>query len=177
MKTGPKTYALAAALLIAFSGASEAGRAGSKSSSSSSASSSKSGSGSGSQSTAGKKTDNDDDGASSGKGVNIKVVIPKEGAVVNIDSMVIPADAPHPDNAHRFIDFLMKPEVAAGFTNTTGYANPISGSKHLIKKDIQNDPVIFPSDEVVAKEFQVPPADMAKERERTRLWTTVKTGR
>lgn len=112
-----------------------------------------------------------------GKGVNIKIVIPKEGAVVNIDSMVIPADAPHPDNAHRFIDFLMKPEVAAGFTNTTGYANPVSGSRHLIKTDIQNDPVIFPAADVVAKEFQVPPADMATERERTRLWTKVKTGR
>jgi putrescine transport system substrate-binding protein len=115
--------------------------------------------------------------AEAGKGVKIQVVIPKEGAVVNIDSMVIPADAPHPDNAHRFIDFLMKPEIAAGFTNTTGYANPINGSKHLVNKEIQSDPVVFPPEAVVAKEFQVPPADMAKERERTRLWTTVKTGR
>jgi putrescine transport system substrate-binding protein len=115
--------------------------------------------------------------AEAGKGVNIKIVIPKEGAVVNIDTMVIPADAPHPDNAHKFIDFLMKPDVAAGFSNVTGYANPIQGSRHLIKKDIQSDPVIFPSDDVVAKEFQVPPADMATERERTRLWTRVKTGR
>lgn len=112
-----------------------------------------------------------------GKGVNIKIVIPKEGAVINIDSAVIPADAPHPDNAHRFIDFLLKPEVAAGFSNATGYANPVVGSRSLIRKEIQNDPVVFPSDEVAAKLFQVPPADMATERERTRLWTKVKTGR
>ncbi|MBI3443869.1 MAG: polyamine ABC transporter substrate-binding protein [Magnetospirillum sp.] len=112
-----------------------------------------------------------------GKGVKIKIVIPKEGAVVNIDTMVIPADAPHPDNAHRFIDFLMKPEIIAAISNTTGYSNAIPGSKHLIRKEIQNDPVIFRPDEVIAREFQVPPAEMAKERERTRLWTNVKTGR
>jgi putrescine transport system substrate-binding protein len=111
------------------------------------------------------------------KGVNIKIVIPKEGAVVNIDSMVIPADAPHPDNAHKFIDFLMKPEVAAGFTNLTGYANPVLDSKALINKEIKADPVIYPPEPVAAKLFQVPPADMATERERTRLWTKVKTGR
>lgn len=115
--------------------------------------------------------------AEAGKGVNIKIVVPKEGAVINIDSMVIPADAPHPDNAHKFIDFLMKPEVAAGFTNLTGYANPVLDSKSLIKKDIQADPVVFPPEAIAAKLFQVPPADMGKERERTRLWTTVKTGR
>ncbi|BAE51429.1 polyamine ABC transporter substrate-binding protein [Paramagnetospirillum magneticum] len=115
--------------------------------------------------------------AEAGKGVNIKIVIPKEGAVINIDSMVIPADAPHPENAHKFIDFMMKQEVAAGFSNTTGYGNPIPGSRSLIRKEIQEDPVIFPSEQVTAKLYQVPPADMAKERERTRLWTTVKTGR
>ncbi|ARJ65257.1 spermidine/putrescine ABC transporter substrate-binding protein PotF [Magnetospirillum sp. ME-1] len=115
--------------------------------------------------------------AEAGKGVTIKIVIPREGAVINIDSMVIPADAPHPDNAHKFIDFLMKPDVAAGFTNLTGYANPILDSKSLIRKEIQADPVVFPPEAVAAKLFQVPPADMAKERERTRLWTTVKTGR
>jgi putrescine transport system substrate-binding protein len=112
-----------------------------------------------------------------GKGVNIKIVIPKEGAVINIDSAVIPADAPHPENAHKFIDFLLKPEVAAGFSNVTGYGNPVLDSRSLIRKDIQEDPVIFPPAEVNAKLFQVPPADMAKERERTRLWTSVKTGR
>lgn len=112
-----------------------------------------------------------------GKGVNIQIVIPKEGAVINVDSAVIPADAPHPENAHKFIDFLLKPEVAAGFSNATGYGNPVQGSRSLIRKDIQEDPVIFPPAEVNAKLFQVPPADMAKERERTRLWTSVKTGR
>ena len=111
-----------------------------------------------------------------GKGVKIGIFIPKEGAVVNIDTAAIPADAPHPDNAHAFIDFLLQPEIMAGITNTTGYANAVTPSKPFIKKEILNDPVIYPPAEVLAKEFQVPPADLAKERERTRIWTSVKTG-
>lgn len=112
-----------------------------------------------------------------GKGVKLGIFIPKEGAVVNIDSAAIPADAPHPDNAHAFIDFLLQPEIMAGITNTTGYANAVSASKPLIRGEILNDPVIYPPAEVLAKEFQVPPAELAKERERTRIWTSVKTGR
>ncbi len=111
-----------------------------------------------------------------GKGVKIGIFIPKEGAVVNIDTAAIPADAPHPDNAHAFIDFLLQPEIMAGITNTTGYANAVQSSKPFVKKEILEDPVIYPPAEVVAKEFQVPPAELAKERERTRIWTAVKTG-
>lgn len=111
------------------------------------------------------------------KGVHLAIFIPKEGAVLNIDAAAIPADAPHPDNAHKFIDFLLQPEIIAAVSNTTGYANAVPAAKPLIKAEIANDPVIYPPAEVLAKEFQVPPADLAKERERTRLWTNVKTGR
>ncbi len=112
-----------------------------------------------------------------GKGVKVGIAIPKEGAVINIDAAAIPVDAPHPGNAHKFIDFLMQPEIIGAVSNTTGYANAVPASKPLLRKEILNDPVIYPPAEVVAKEFQVPPADMAKERERTRVWTSVKTGR
>ncbi|MEO0036244.1 MAG: putrescine transporter subunit: periplasmic-binding component of superfamily [Pseudomonadota bacterium] len=112
-----------------------------------------------------------------GKGVHLAIFIPKEGAVLNIDAAAIPADAPHPDNAHKFIDFLLQPEIIAAVSNTTGYANAVPAAKPLIKAEIATDPVIYPPAEVLAKEFQVPPADLAKERERTRLWTNVKTGR
>lgn len=112
-----------------------------------------------------------------GKGVKLGIFIPKEGAVVNIDAAAIPKDAPHPDNAHAFIDFLLKPEIMANITNTTGYANAVSASKAFVKKDILADPVIYPPAAVLAKEFQVPPAELPKERERTRIWTSVKTGK
>ncbi|RAU21184.1 spermidine/putrescine ABC transporter substrate-binding protein PotF [Paramagnetospirillum kuznetsovii] len=112
-----------------------------------------------------------------GKGVKIGIFIPKEGAVVNIDAAAIPKDAPHPDNAHAFIDFLLKPDIMGDITNTTGYANAVAASKSVVKKEILADPVIYPPADVLAKEFQVPPADLAKERERTRIWTSVKTGK
>jgi putrescine transport system substrate-binding protein len=112
-----------------------------------------------------------------GKGVHIAIVIPKEGAVVNIDTAAIPIDAPHPDNAHKFIDFLLRPEIIAAISNTTGYANAVLASKSLVKKELLEDPAIYPPPDVVAKEFQVPPASQAYERERTRTWTKVKTGK
>lgn len=112
-----------------------------------------------------------------GRGVNIKVVIPKEGAVVNIDNAAIPVDAPHPDNALKFINFLLKPEIIAAISNTTGYSNGVPASKDFLKKEILNDPAIYPAADIVAKEFQVPPASQAYERERTRAWTRVKTGK
>ncbi|CAA7612488.1 putrescine transporter subunit: periplasmic-binding component of ABC superfamily [Candidatus Terasakiella magnetica] len=115
--------------------------------------------------------------AEAGKGVKLVIVIPKEGAVINIDSAAIPADAPHPDNAHKFIDFLMSPEIVGAISNTTGYANAVPESKPFLKKEIASDPVIYPPADVLAKEITAPLADQPKERERTRLWTSVKTGR
>jgi len=112
-----------------------------------------------------------------GKGVHIAIVIPKEGAVVNIDTAAIPIDAPHPDNAHKFIDFLLRPEIIAAISDTTGYANAVLASKSLVKKELLEDPAIYPPPDVIAKEFQVPPASQAYERERTRTWTKVKTGK
>lgn len=112
-----------------------------------------------------------------GKGVHIGIIIPKEGAVVNIDTAAIPADAPHPGNAYRFIEFLMRPEIIAAISNTTGYANAVPAAKPLLKKELLSDPAIYPPADVLAKEFQVPPAQQTYERERTRIWTRVKTGK
>lgn len=114
--------------------------------------------------------------AEAGKGVNIGIIIPKEGAIVNIDNAAIPADAPHVDNAYKFINFLLKPEIIAEISNTTGYANAVPKAKPFMKKEVAEDPAIYPSDAVLAKEFQVPPAAQNYERERTRTWTRVKTG-
>ncbi len=112
-----------------------------------------------------------------GKGVHIAIIVPKEGAVVNIDTAAIPRDAPHPDNAHKFIDFLLRPDIIAAISNTTGYANAIPASKAMLKKALLDDAAIYPPPDILAKEFQVPPAEQAYERERTRTWTRVKTGK
>ena len=112
-----------------------------------------------------------------GNGVQVALTIPREGAVLFVDVMAIPADAQHPDNAHRLIDFLMRPDVIAKITDYVGYANAIPASLPLLDPDVRNDPGIFPAPEVLQR--LVSPAELAPaaQRARTRAWTRVKAGR
>ena len=110
------------------------------------------------------------------KGVHIAIYIPKEGAVLNIDAASVPTDAPHPENAQAFIDFLLQPDVIAAVTNNVGFANAVIPARALVKKDLQNDPAIYPPAEMQAKEFELPLVTPDYERLRTRAWTKVKTG-
>lgn len=108
---------------------------------------------------------------------NIAVFIPKEGAEVNIDVMAIPKEAKHPDNAHKFINFLLRPDVIGEITNQTGYANAVPASVKYVLYDIKSDPVIYPPAEVQNKLFtlQVPTKDY--ERNRARAWTKFRTAK
>ena len=110
-----------------------------------------------------------------GRGVNIGIFIPKEGTAFNIDVAAIPADAAHVDEAHAFIDFLMRPEIMAGITNETGYANAVTKADALVRPELHNDPNVYPPAEVQAKLYTNPPAEQAFERARTRAWTRIKT--
>jgi Spermidine/putrescine-binding periplasmic protein len=102
---------------------------------------------------------------------NIGIAIPKEGAIVNIDVMAVPADAPHPEEALAFIDFILRPDIVAEITNETGYANAVPASLAYVDPEIKSDPVIFPSDEVNAKLFTAaPPASKDYDRARSRAW-------
>jgi putrescine transport system substrate-binding protein len=118
-----------------------------------------------------------DRAAEAGNAVEVALTIPREGAVVFIDVMAIPADARHADNAHRLIDFLMRPAVAAQITGYVGYANAIPASLPLLDEEVRNDPGIFPSPEVQAR--LISPAELERnaQRARTRAWTRVKAGR
>jgi putrescine transport system substrate-binding protein len=111
-----------------------------------------------------------------GNDVLIEYAIPKEGAVVWVDVAAIPADAPHPDNAHAFIDFLMRPEVIAEISNYTSYASGNLAAVGLVDEEIRNDPGVYPPPDVKARlvATEVPPANL--QRLRTRTWTRVKTG-
>ena len=84
-------------------------------------------------------------------GLNLEYVIPREGSIVWFDLLTIPADAPHPDNAHRLIDHLLRPEVAARITNHTYYANANQASVDQVSDQIRHDPAIYPPPEVMAK--------------------------
>jgi putrescine transport system substrate-binding protein len=112
----------------------------------------------------------------SGNGVEIQYIIPKEGAVRWVDLMAIPKDAPHPENAHALMDYLLKPEVAAGITNYVAYASPNTAATPLVDPEISGDPGVYPPAEVLAK--LVDPVTLPPEttRERVRAWTTIKTG-
>jgi putrescine transport system substrate-binding protein len=112
-----------------------------------------------------------------GKAVDIAYSIPKEGSIENFDMLAIPADAPHPRNAHLFINYLLRPEVAARNSNLVKYANGLANSYPFLAKDVRDDPGVYPPRQVLAR--LVP--ERAKTLEFTRLlvrmWTRFKTGR
>ena len=85
------------------------------------------------------------------KGVEIRYVIPREGAVRWIDVMAIPKQARNVDNAHRFIDYLLDPKVIADITNIVNYANANAASTPLIDAAVSGDPGIYPPKTVRAK--------------------------
>ncbi len=111
-----------------------------------------------------------------GNGIEIGYSIPKEGALLSFDMMAIPADAPNPENAHAFINFIMKPEITAAITNTVYYANANTASLPLVDPEIAGDPAIFPTDAVKANLFPAVTHDARTDRMITRLWTRVRTG-
>ena len=107
----------------------------------------------------------------------VEYAIPVEGALTWIDTAAIPADAANVDNAHRFLDFMLRPENAAANSNFVGYANAVLASREKLDEAVRNDPGIYPPPEVQRRLYTVSPADLEYERLRTRAWTRVKTGR
>lgn len=111
-----------------------------------------------------------------GQGVNVWYAIPREGAMQWFDLMGIPADAPNPENAHAFIDFIMRPEISAAITNYVWYPNANAASWELVDEEIFTDPAIFPTPEVTETLFTGVSYDSRTDRTATRLWTRVRTG-
>ncbi|BFM49183.1 polyamine ABC transporter substrate-binding protein [Marinomonas sp. THO17] len=112
-----------------------------------------------------------------GQGVDIKFTIPEEGTLVWFDLMAIPADAPHPEAALKFINFILKPQVAADISNYVYYAVPNTSATPLLDEEVINNKGIYPTEEVKAKLY-VQVAHTARfDRSLTRAWTNIKTGR
>jgi putrescine transport system substrate-binding protein len=103
--------------------------------------------------------------------------MPKEGTVLWFDMLAIPVDAPHPDNAHRFINFLMEPEIIAAVSNHVRYANANDGANTFIDPDVLNNPGIYPTPAASIKNFTLPPYPQRVDRKGLRMWTKIKTGR
>jgi putrescine transport system substrate-binding protein len=109
-------------------------------------------------------------------GQNIKTLTPKTGGVVFMDTMVIPADAPHPENAHLWMNYIMRPEVHASLTNKVFYANPNLAARKFVKPEIANDPAVFPPESEMKKMAQPDALNNDIRRQMTRIYTSFKTG-
>jgi putrescine transport system substrate-binding protein len=109
--------------------------------------------------------------------IEIGYAIPKEGAQMFFDNLVIPADAKNVDEAYQLIDYLYRPEVAAKNSNFLSYANGNLASQKLVDPQILNDKNIYPDRATLAKLFVITARDPATQRVINRLWTKVKTGR
>jgi len=112
-----------------------------------------------------------------GSKANIDYVIPKEGAQIWFDVMAIPANAPNLDAAHAWINYMLEPKVMAGISDYVAYANAVPASWPLMDQEVATNPKIFPPKETMAKMFTVKQVDARTDRDRTRTWTKVKTGR
>ncbi|NLU99883.1 spermidine/putrescine ABC transporter substrate-binding protein PotF [Marinomonas sp. UCMA 3892] len=111
------------------------------------------------------------------QGVDINFVIPKEGTLVWFDLMAIPADAPHPAAALAFINYTLRPEVAASISNYVYYAVPNKAAEPLLDDEVVNNKGIYPT-QAVKDKLYVQVAHTARfDRSLTRAWTNIKTGR
>lgn len=118
-----------------------------------------------------------DRAAEAGQGVDVAYSIPKEGAQIGFDMMAIPDDAPHPENALKFINYILEPKVAADITNYVYFANPNTEATQYVDDDVVNDPGIYPTDDARAKLFAIKPHGPRYSRTLTRTWTRIKTGK
>jgi putrescine transport system substrate-binding protein len=115
-------------------------------------------------------------GAEAATPVNVAYAVPKEGAIIWFDMLAIPADAPHPNNAHEFLNFVMEPAVIAGVSDYVEYANGNAASFNLINEAVRNNPSVYPPDEVKKKLHAHLAESQEFSRELNRAWTRVRTG-
>lgn len=111
-----------------------------------------------------------------GAGVEVAYSIPKEGAATWFDMIAIPADADNVDNAHKFLDFLMEPEVIAGITNYVSFPSANADAMPYVDEAIRNDKAIYPSAETMKGLFTMKVMPPKISRVRNRVWTKLKTG-
>ena len=118
-----------------------------------------------------------DRAAEARNGVEIAYLVPKEGALIGFDVLVIPADAKHPGNAHAWINNAMDPSVIAAISNTVNYANGVVMSRPLLDDAVRNDLGIFPDAATRAKLHAHLAESQEYSRAANRAWSRVRTGR
>jgi putrescine transport system substrate-binding protein len=93
------------------------------------------------------------------------------------DMLAIPADAAHPKNAHLFINYLLRPDVAARNSSVVHYASGNAAAYPLVDPAVYNDTSLYLSDEQKAHLFPMRSHSLSFMRELNRTWTRFKTGR
>ena len=109
-------------------------------------------------------------------GVHLAFTIPAEGSNITYNALLIPASAPHREAAHRFLNFILEPQVIASITNDIRYGNDNLAAASFVDPVLLHDPAVYPPPEVRKNLYL--PVEVAPdyERLRTRAWTRIKTG-
>lgn len=110
-------------------------------------------------------------------GVNVGYNIPKEGAGSFFDMLAVPADAKNVEAAHVFLNYLMEPAVMANITNYVQFPNGNAAATPLVDEALRTDPGVYPTPEVLKKIYTFPDLAPAVQRNMTRSWTKIKSGR
>jgi putrescine transport system substrate-binding protein len=111
-----------------------------------------------------------------GKGIEIAFVVPKEGAMRTFDMLAIPADASHPDNAHKFINFLLRADISADFTKFRKYPAANLAAEKLVSPELASDPLIFWPADVMKRLLPHRAESLTYTRYANRAWTRIRTG-
>ncbi len=111
-----------------------------------------------------------------GLDVSLRYDVPATGGTMWVDTFVIPADAPNVENAHAFLDFMMRPEVIAAATNYTAYANANKDANPLVDPSVLENPAIYPDEAVKARIWLPEAVSVDYDSARTRAWQRIKTG-
>ncbi len=117
-----------------------------------------------------------DRAAEAENGVEVAYNAAKEGALMWFDQMAIPADAPNPDAAHTFLNFIMDAQNMADASNYVYYANGNLASQPMLEEDVIGDPAIYPDAETLKTLFTTTPYPPKVQRVVTRMWTKIKSG-
>jgi spermidine/putrescine transport system substrate-binding protein len=117
------------------------------------------------------------DARAAGRKFTILQGMPKEGAVLAVDNMVLQKGAPRPDLGHLFMNFMLEGKNSAELTNLIGSGNPNMDAVKYIKPELLKNPAIFPDKAVQAKLEQLKDLTAAQRRLRNKLWTEIKAGR
>lgn len=112
-----------------------------------------------------------------GSDVEIEYVVPREGTMLSMDTLAIPKDAQHVAEAHKFIDYLLRPDIAARDTMVTNFANPVPASKERLPKSILDNKGVYPDEVTMRKLFTVSAKEPDVQKMITREWSRVKLGR